>query len=182
MFDLEPDPYSDYKMDQQYHDSKENYESRDGWIYLGADHRDSSFAKVGMTMKDLTSRSSSSTHPSYYIFCAFKCDYRISKNQLLNIEKGALKHLDSIYINKNGTTMRANHSESNRPSECFYDIDFEILFVDLHAYLYKNYYRDFVIVGLGDNPDDIEGEHIDCDFHRKMKRREINMYKRLILQ
>lgn len=54
-FDLEiPD---DYKLASVLERDRADFESTNIWFYVGADYRDSRFAKVGITMGDLRSRS-----------------------------------------------------------------------------------------------------------------------------
>ncbi|WP_421184321.1 hypothetical protein [Aeromonas hydrophila] len=181
-YSLELELNACYKMEALHNRSKENFESINGWLYLGADIENSNFAKVGLTMDDLTSRSSSSANPNYYIFCAFKCRSNISKGELANIEKGALQYLDKVFINHAGLTKRASHAESGKMSECFYDIDFMCFLKELHYYLYSNHRNNFIVGCFEDNAGFIEGDYLDCEFNRRLSRDEINMYIREILQ
>lgn len=59
-----------------------NFESPNKWLYVGADCRNLNFAKIGITMNDLRSRSYSSANPNYYLFCAFQCQQSTTKEQL----------------------------------------------------------------------------------------------------
>ncbi|WP_139432287.1 hypothetical protein [Aeromonas dhakensis] len=181
-YNLELDPNACYKMEAIHNRSKENFESINGWLYLGANVEDSTFAKVGFTMGDLTTRSSSAASPKYYIFCAFKCRSNIKEEELKNIEKSAFKYLDGIFINHAGVTRRALHTESGQISECYYDIDFMRFFKELHYYLYKNHCSDFIISGFGNSSDSIDGDFLDCEFNKRFSRDDINMYIREILQ
>lgn len=182
VYDLELYPNACYKMEYIHNKAKENFESIEKWLYLGADIRDRGFAKVGLTMGDLTTRSSSSANPNYYLFCAFKCQSDISRAKLESIEKGALKYLDDIYTKHDGSSKRAVHAESGRLSECFYDIDFMTLFNDLHYYLYQNHCNDFILCGFESNSGFCEGEFLNCEFNKLMSLDEINRHRRSILQ
>ena len=116
-FDLEiPD---DYKLASVLERDRADFESTNIWFYVGADYRDRRFAKVGITMGDLRSRSYSSSNPDYYLFCGFQCKHDTTRADLKNIERDVLSYLDEYYPN------RAPHRESRRLSECFYDINFE---------------------------------------------------------
>lgn len=181
-YDLELDPNACYKMEFIHNESKENFESTEKWLYLGADLRNSKYAKVGLTMGDLTSRSYSSTNPYYYIFCAFKCRHDIAKSKLKSIEESALRYLDSVFINPDGSTKRVPHAESGRMSECFYNIDFVDFLVALHDYLYENYRDYFLPCGFENEAGLDEGEFLDCEFNKRISRNEINKYIRKTLQ
>ncbi|WP_439878044.1 hypothetical protein [Pseudomonas prosekii] len=181
-YELEIDPFACYKMESVHNESKENFESTDKWLYLGANARDSEFAKVGITMGDLTTRSSSSESPGYYLFCAFKCRNNIARSQLEGIEKSALNHLESLFTYPDGSTKRALHHESERISECFFDVDFLDFFGELHYYLHKNYCNYFLLSAFGNEPGFDEGEFLDCEFNTRMSRDEINKHIRMILQ
>lgn len=168
-------------MEHIYHNSKANFESVEKWLYLGADAQDKGFAKVGITMGDLGSRSSSSENPRYHLFCAFKCVQSIEKSQLEAIEKGALSFLEKEFIHSDGLTKRASHHESEIISECFYEVDFLDFFVALHTYLYENYRDCFLISGFENEIEIIEGEFIDCEFNKRMSCHDKNEYIRMIL-
>ena len=128
-FDLEiPD---DYKLASVLERDRADFESTNIWFYVGADSRDSRFAKFGITMGDLRSRSYSTSNPNYYLFCGFQCKHDTTRADLKNIERDGLSYLDEYYPN------RAPHRESRRLSECFYDINFEDFFVDVHQYLHE---------------------------------------------
>lgn len=176
--DLELDPFACYKMEFLHNESKENFESTEKWLYLGANVRDIGFAKVGITMGDLTTRSSSSESPGYYLFCAFKCKYDITRPQLKSIEKNALIHLEGMFTYDDGSTKRASHYESEHLSECFFDVDFTDFLYELHYYLHENYRSYFVLCEFED-----EGKFIDCAFNEHhLSRNEINKNIRTILQ
>jgi hypothetical protein len=181
-YNLELDPFADYKVEFIHNESKADFESTRKWLYLGGNARDSGFAKVGITKGDLTTRSSSSENPSYYLFCAFKCRDNIEISKLKAIETSALKHLEGVFIYDDGSTKRALHHESEQISECFYDVDFLDFFVELHYFLYKNYCNYFLLSGFENEAGNDEGEFIDCEFHQRMTREQINKHIRMILQ
>jgi hypothetical protein len=132
-------PDDDYKMAVVQGRDKANFESPNIWIYLGADIRDPSYAKVGLTMGDLRSRSYSSANPNYHIFCAFQCFVGTTGEQLKRIEEGALAYLDNMFPNR-----RAYHYESQVMSECYYDINFNDFFISLHNYLHDYHQNNFM--------------------------------------
>lgn len=86
MYDLQI-PDDDYKMAAVMERDKLNFESPNKWFYVGADSRDLGFAKVGITMGDLTSRSYGTNNPNFYLFCAFQCQQSTTEAQLKSIEK-----------------------------------------------------------------------------------------------
>lgn len=183
-YELELDPFACYKMEYIHEKAKANYESTNKWLYLGADARDQTFAKVGITMGDLTSRSSSSANPRYHLFCAFKCDNDITTPKLKCIEKDVLSHLDGIFIKPNGSTMREVHCESGRISECFYGVDFLDFFRTLHYFLYEKHGNHFIGVEFYED-DEFNlhlGNYLDCEFNPHILLRERNKYIRMILQ
>lgn len=137
-------PEDDYKMEEILKRDKENFESPDIWFYVGADATNPRFAKVGITMRDLRSRSYSSANPNYYLFCAFQCQHGTSRAKLNSIEKSTLRYLDDIFVAK-----RACHRESQQLSECYYDIDFEDFFSTLHDYLLDYHGEHFQTRGYG---------------------------------
>ncbi len=182
-YDVELDTSACYKMEFVHNESRENFESTEKWLYLGGNARDSEFAKVGITMSDLTTRSSSPENPSYYLFCAFKCRANISESQLKGIEESALCYLATVFVYPDGSTKRALHHDSQRISECFYDIDFFDFFSELHYYLYQHYCNYFILSEFENEAGFCEGEFIDCEFNmRRMSRDEINRHIRRILQ
>lgn len=181
-YDLELDPFACYKMEYLHDQAKENFESTEKWLYLGANTRDSGFAKVGMTMGDLTTRSSSSESPSYHLFCAFKCRHNIKESELKALEADTLRHLERIFIHSDGSSKRAMHSESGRLSECFYDVDFKEFLCELHLYIYENHRNFFTISGFENEYGADEGEFVDCEFNSRFSRDEINNYIRMIQQ
>ena len=136
-YDLEI-PYDDYKMAAVMERDKENFESPNIWFYVGVDNNNPGFAKVGITMGDLSTRSYSTGNPGFYLFCAFQCIQGTTKSQLERIELGALAYLDSMFPNH-----RARHVESQRLSECYYNIDFESFFKCIHNYLLDNHRSNF---------------------------------------
>jgi hypothetical protein len=147
-YDLEI-PDDDYKMAWVMKRDKSNFESKNNWVYLGADRRDSSFAKVGITTKGLETRSYSPANPNYYLFCAFQCYYNTTPEQLRHIERGAFNYLDRVF----GLDKRGVHTESQRLSECYYGIDFEAFFIHLHDYLWNNHIQHFQSCSYVDNED-----------------------------
>lgn len=151
-YDLEI-PYDDYKMAAVMERDKENFESRNIWFYVGVDNNNPGFAKVGITMGDLSTRSYSTGNPGFYLFCAFQCNQGTTKSQLESIELGALAYLDSIFPNH-----RARHMESQRLSECYYHIDFESFFKCVHNYLLDNHRSNF-LTAVYDNVVGFEGGH-----------------------
>lgn len=162
--------------------AKRNFESTEKWLYLGANVRESGFAKVGVTMGDLSTRSSSSESPGYYLFCAFKCKDGMAEARLKSIEASALNYLESAFTHPDGSSMRAAHHESGRISECFYGVDFMELFRELHFYLYSNY-RDCFSISAFENEFEVEeGEFVDCEFNKIISRDRVNEYIRMILQ
>lgn len=181
-YDLELDPFADYKMEFVHNESKADFESTEKWLYLGANARDSGFSKIGITKGNLATRSSSSESPSYYLFCAFKCRRNIEIPKLKAIETSALKHLEDIFVYDNGSTKREFHRDSGRISECFHDVNFLDFFVELHCFLYENYRNYFSIAGFDNEAGSDDGEFIDCEFHRRMTREEINRHIIMILQ
>lgn len=179
VYDIEPDPNADYKDQYVYDRLKEGFESVKNWIYLGRDARDTGFAKVGITMGDLRSRSSSPMRPSYSLFCAFKCRADIKLSDLRSVEKRALKYLEETFTYEDGRTKRELHHDSRKMSECFYDVDFRDFFVALHDYLLHNHAQYFETVGYTF----IDGESLDCQFNEeKISRKDINSYIRMIAQ
>ncbi|HCD4537500.1 TPA: hypothetical protein NBQ86_002512, partial [Enterobacter hormaechei] len=103
-YGLELDPNADYKMAWLHERNKKDFESLTKWLYLGADIKDSGFAKVGLTMDDLSSRSYSSANPNYYLFCAFKCRDDLTKTEVEKIERSTLEYLERVFANEDGTS------------------------------------------------------------------------------
>ncbi len=147
MYDLQI-PDDDYKMAAVMERDKLNFESPDKWFYVGADSRDLGFAKVGITMGDLTSRSYGTNNPNFYLFCAFQCQQSTTEAQLKSIEKSAISYLDGVFCDENGQTKRVRHMESQRLSECYYDVNFEDFFVEVHDYLLDNHVSYFQTCGF----------------------------------
>lgn len=150
----------DYKLEQQIHNIRQNFESTTNWLYLGTDFQDPGFVKIGITTNDLSSRSSSSARPSYYLFCAFKFQYNISKQEMERIEEDVLSRMEGIYCTWPHYAKRLNHYESGRISECFQHVDFLRFFKDFHFEIYENHRNSFVICGYEDY-----GEFVDCIFN-----------------
>lgn len=151
----------DYKIATVMQHDKANYESSMIWLYLGAVERHPDFAKIGITMGDLSTRSSSSANPDYHLFCAFQCDQRTTKEQLESIEQSALNYLDNVF----GQEKRARHKESQRLSECYYGINFTEFFLSLHDYLLDNHVRYFQTVGYYNDQGFEEAYSLSCYFN-----------------
>ncbi|KQW88165.1 hypothetical protein ASC84_12360 [Acinetobacter sp. Root1280] len=122
----------DYKLQHQINDIRNNFESISNWLYLGADANDQSFVKIGITTGDLRSRSYSSARPTYYLFCAFKFKYNLSRLEMESVEGDILTRMENIYCNRPNHANRLNHFESGRVSECFQPVDFYNFYKDLH--------------------------------------------------
>ncbi len=171
------DDGSDYKMSQLLHDGRENFASVDKWLYLGADNRNSTFAKVGITGGDLASRSYSSANPSYYLFCAFQFKYNITKADMKLVEDDILSKLDEYWVSK-----RLYHYESNILSECYDDVDFEQIFKDLHYLIYSRHREKFQISGYQANDfDESDCEFVCCIFNKRLPKK-LSTYVEMILQ
>lgn len=160
--------YKTYYLEQI---ERKNFNSVDKWIYLGSDIVDSSFVKVGLTMGNLTTRSYSSSRPTYYIFCAFKCLPHVSEQELTDIERDVLSRIDDYHRNSDGTSKRMFHYDSGRISECFHPVDFMRFFVDLHQLIYNSYRSRFVCKAYDDGSGLAVGEFVDCIFNR-----DVNIY------
>lgn len=174
-------PNRDYKLEYVEQEMQRDFESVDKWLYLGADCLDHTFAKVGMTMGDLSSRSYSSSHPSYYLFCAFKCKDKISLVDIKRIENDVLSRIDSLHRNSNGSSKRMKHFESGALSECFSPVDFPQFYRDVHDAIYDHHRNDFVISGWVNNDGVDDGEFVDCIFNKKIMR-NYQQYMRMILR
>lgn len=98
-------PDDDYKMAAVMGRDKENFESSNIWFYVGADCRNPSFAKVGITQGDLRSRSYSSANPNYHIFCAFQCTQDTTNAQLKSIERNALGKVLTSHLAQKHTIL-----------------------------------------------------------------------------
>jgi len=99
-------------------------------------------------MGDLTSRSYGTNNPNFYLFCAFQCQQSTTEAQLKSIEKSAISYLDGVFCDENGQTKRVRHMESQRLSECYYDVNFEDFFVEVHDYLLDNHVSYFQTCGF----------------------------------
>lgn len=133
----------DYKLEAIIENDAKEFESTDGWIYLGADSSNPGYARIGMTKGDLGSRSYSSANPNYYLFCAFKCKHDLHARQIKAIEDNILLELQHRYVYEDGTTKRTRFHESGQYSDVFHDVPFEEFFVDLHQLLYTSYRGSF---------------------------------------
>ncbi|MCA8244148.1 hypothetical protein [Burkholderia sp. AU32262] len=171
----------DYKLDYVAQETISNFESIGKWLYLGADILDGGFAKVGMTMGDLASRSYSSTRPSYYLFCAFKFKHNISMQDVKRVENDVLLRLDRLHCNDDGSSKRMIHYESGKPSECFYPVDFFSFYKDLHWEIYDGHRNSFVICGYKNKYGMDDGEFVDCIFNDQQEGRH-DEYRKMILQ
>lgn len=158
----------DYKLEHVEQEMQRNFESVDKWLYLGADYLDPTFAKVGMTMGDLTSRSYSSSRPSYYLFCAFKCKDEISLVEVKQIENHVLSRIDGLHRNPDGSSKRMKHFDSGALSECFLPVDFSQFYKDVHDSIYENHRNNFVISGWINNYGIDDGEFVECIFNKKV--------------
>jgi hypothetical protein len=170
----------DYKLAHVEMEMIKTFESTERWLYLGADATNPNFARIGITMGDLRSRSYSSANPNYYLFCAFKCKPELSVADLKNMEDVILARFQNYYINYDGSTKRSFFYESGLLSDCFYKIDFLDFFVNLHSEIYQNYRSNFVTCGMEDEFGGEVGEFVDCIFNRKVENQ--NRYIRMIVQ
>lgn len=175
-------PDDDYKMAAVMERDKENFESNKIWFYLGADCTNPGYAKVGITRGDLSSRSYSSANPNYYIFCAFQCDQSTDKEQLTSIENSALAYLDSVFKWDNGQTKRARHMESQRMSECYYNINFDYFFVCLHDYLLDHHVSFFQTADFYNNENIPEGYTLAWEFNRHLTIDDKLRFLRMIIR
>ncbi|MGQ0770374.1 hypothetical protein ACT43C_14690 [Acinetobacter baumannii] len=165
----------DYKLAQQMYDIRRNFESSNIWLYLGGDSIDKSFAKIGITMGDLTSRSYSSARPTFYLFCAFKFKYNLTKNEVKEIEQDILSRIDRLYFDENGS-KRLFHYESGEISECFQNIDFIQFYKDLHFEIINHHRNSFVICDYAH-----QAEYVYCIFNKHLDNSD-NRYYEMILQ
>lgn len=161
-------PTRDYKLEYVEQEMQRDFESVEKWLYLGADKLDPTFAKIGMTMGDLTSRSYSSSRPSYYLFCAFKCKDKTSITDIKRIENDILSRIDGLHRNPDGSSTRMNHFESGVLSECFWPVDFSDFYRDVHDTIYDHHRSHFVISGWVNNYGIDDGEFVDCLFNKKV--------------
>lgn len=179
--DLESFYGRDYKLEYNERESKRNFESGDKWLYLGADAVDKNFAKIGMTMGNLVSRSYSSSRPSYHIFCAFKFKHNISTQEVMRVEVDLLSRIDGLHRNEDGSSKRMIHYQSGLPSECFHPVDFFAFYKDLHDGIYDRHRDSFVISGYENEYGVDDGEFVDCIFDPRQKKHH-NKYVKMILR
>lgn len=172
---------NDYKMSHAINETRNNFLSTDKWLYLGADNLRKDFAKIGITMHDLKSRSYSSESPGFHLFCAFKFKYDVSTREAREIENSVLLTLDDLYRNADGSATRLKHFESGRDSECFYPVDFLRFFVSLHDVIYTDHRNYFVISGYENEYGGYEGEFVGCIFNTCYEKHR-KKYIRMILQ
>lgn len=162
--ELESGFYDDYESEQMKHDAVQSLESVDKWLYLGADISNSNWAKIGITLGDLRSRSYSSANPNFYIFCAFKFEWNVTKEQIRRVEMELLNMFDKIFTDRFGNPNRLRHYESRKLSECYYPVDFSYFLDNLHNELFHNYSRFFVICGYENEIGDVDGATVMCEF------------------
>ncbi|MET4862870.1 hypothetical protein [Morganella morganii] len=179
--DLPLDPYADYKMEWSHDQAVRNYESVKGWIYIGLDNYVSNRAKVGLTMGDLSSRSSSSGNPGLLLFCAFKCRHDITGVQLRSIEEDLIARLDLIYTDKDGKSLRMRHFESQKLSEWYGHIDTYAFVQNVHYILYRYHYNDFLAVELENDFGTIDGCYLDCIFNECYTQEEQANFREMLL-
>ncbi|MGE8681523.1 MAG: hypothetical protein ACN6PE_23155 [Achromobacter marplatensis] len=158
-------PDRDYKMEYVEQELQRDFESVEKWLYLGADSLDRTFVKVGMTVGDLRSRSYSSSRPSYFLFCAFKCKDKLSRADIKIIEKDVLSRIDWLHRNPDGSSKRMRHFESGAISECFSSVDFLEFYRDVHDAIYDHHRNNFVISGWVNEFGVEDGEFVDCIFN-----------------
>lgn len=175
-------PDDDYKMAAIMERDKANFESPNKWVYVAADSRNPRAAKIGITEKDLRSRSYSTGNPGYYLFCAFQCDQSITQQQLEDVERNAMGYLDRVFVDHNGITKRERHWESQRLSEWYYDIDFEEFFVSLHDYLLDNYASHFQIAGYVNEVGQEEGYALSWFFNPRLPVEISRRFRRMIIR
>ncbi len=170
-------PDDDYKIAAVMGRDKVNFESPNIWFYVGADCKNPGYAKVGITMGDLRSRSYSSANPNYYLFCAFQCMQDTTKSQLESIELNALTYLDGVFPNH-----RERHAESQRLSECYNDIDFEVFFPCLHDYLLDNHPHNFQTASFENAVGVEEGYALAWEFNHRLPLVVQRHFRNLILR
>lgn len=173
----------DYKLEWSVQEDQKNWESLEKWLYLGADFKNRGFAKIGITMGDLSTRSYSSANPNYYIFCGFKCRYNISKEKLKCIENDILRKFTNFYIDENGDTKRLVHIDSGRLSECFDNVNFIHFLAHLHYELFHNHNSSFITGVFCDESDEEFGDILDIEFNKKfVTESEQSMYRLKLAQ
>ncbi|AYV11532.1 MULTISPECIES: hypothetical protein [Shewanella] len=171
-------PNDDYKIAAVMERDKANFESANIWLYVGTDGMKPEFAKVGITMGDLGSRSYCTGNPDYYLFCAFQCNIHTTKSKLESIEAGALNHLDSLF-----PKHRVPHRESGTLSECYRGIDFETFLISLNDYLLDKHHNDFQTVEYENAIGIVEGYALVCEFNNSiLPRDEISRFQRLFIR
>lgn len=171
----------DYKLEHVEQEAKRNFESTEKWLYLGADILDTNFAKIGMTMGDLASRSYASARPGYYLFCAFKFKHNISAQDVKRVENDVLRKIDCLHRNVDNSSKRVVHYESGQLSECFYPVNFFDFYKDVHFEIYNHHRDSFVICGYEDEFGMGVGEFVDCIFNARQNERH-DEYRKMILQ
>jgi hypothetical protein len=125
--------FDDYKVGHVAMSDLREYNSKDGWIYIGFDHGIKS--KIGMTKGRLVTRSRSPQNTDYEIYVAFKVKVEYL-NEIPRIEAALIAHIESKF-------PRINHKSTGRPSEWF-----EVTAVELEQvvknYLTENSYREML--------------------------------------
>ncbi len=181
--DFEPlSEFFDYKMHHLNEVAMNIAKSTRKWIYLGADSDDNRFAKIGLTMDDLRSRSYSTSRPTYHIFCAFKCLPGVSKPDLKCIEKDLISRMDISHRNDDGSSKRILHHDSKKPSECFYPISFLDFFEYLHQLIHDHHRACFSTTALDDGAGGHYGSMIECLFNPRIELPLQHRYRQRILQ
>ncbi len=175
-------PDDDYKMAAVMERDKLNFESPNKWVYVGADSKNPGFAKVGITMDDLASRSYGTNNPNFYLFCAFQLNQSTTVAELKNIEQNTISHLDEVFCDENGQTKRARHMESQRLSECYYDVNFEDFFVEVHDYMLDNYGQYFQTAEYVNGDGFTDGYALSWNFSSLLKPEVKRYFLRRILR
>ena len=179
--DLPIDSFADYKMEFSHAQAVKNFESVNGWIYIGLDNSVSDRAKVGLTTGDLGSRSYSSGNPDYFLFCAFKCRHDITEDQLRSIEKDLIARLDQHYKNKDEELLRIRHFDSQKLSEWYGGIDTTIFFQDVHYILYTFHFNYFLGVEVYNDVETIDGCYLDCIFNACYTKEQQKNFQSMLL-
>ncbi|MBR7681738.1 MULTISPECIES: hypothetical protein [Acinetobacter calcoaceticus/baumannii complex] len=155
----------DYKTDQLMHDTFQNLQNVNKWLYLGADITNHSWAKIGITTGDLRSRSYSSANPNYYIFCAFQFKYNVTIDEMRKVEVDMLNMFDQDFLQMYGDSRRLKHYESKTLSECYCPVNFSFVFEKLHDVLFNDYSFYFKKIGHENEFGDEVGATLICEFN-----------------
>lgn len=154
---------------------KKKFESTEKWLYLEGDSCDPTFARIGITVGNLGSRSYRLTRPTSYLFCAFKFKHDISELEAECVKEEVLYRMDAMYIDRFNTT-RLDHYESGRITESFQPVDFIQFYKDVHFDLYINHRESFVIADYKGY-----GEFVDCIFNPEIDNSDFK-YTEMIVQ